>query len=115
MQFTDTQRLDFLEKWETSSHQDSWFTLLTQHVRKQDCPTLRDFCDYAIQFEKMIDSNGLDIMAWHFLPLHLQEVVVTLWENEARPMTDDERNTLQEESAKYWEELHETEVDTSDK
>lgn len=115
MQFTDTQRLDFLEKWETSSHQHSWFTLLTQHVRKQDCPTLRDFCDYAIHFEKMIDSNGLDIMAWHFLPTHLQEVVVTLWENEDRPMTDAERNTLQEESAKYWEELHETEVDNSDK
>ena len=115
MQFTDTQRLDFLEKWETSSHQHSWFTLLTQHVRKQDCPTLRDFCDYAIQFEKMIDSNGLDIMAWHFLPTHLQEVVVNLWENEDRSLTDVERNTLQEESAKYWEELHETEVDSSDK
>jgi hypothetical protein len=115
MQFTDTQRLDFLEKWETSSHQHSWFTLLTQHVRKQDCPTLRDFCDYAIQFEKMIDSNGLDIMAWHFLPTHLQEVVVNLWENEDRPLTEVERNTLQEESAKYWEELHETEVDSSDK
>ena len=106
MQFTDTQRLDFLEKWETSSHQESWFTLLTQHVRKKDCPTLRDFCDYAMQFEQMIDSNGLDIMAWHFLPIHLQEVVVSLWENEDRPMTSEERVTLQEKSAKYWEELH---------
>jgi hypothetical protein len=115
MQFTDTQRLDFLEKWETSSHQDSWFTLLTQHVRKADCPTLREFCDYAIRFEQMIDQNGLDIMAWHFLPYHLQELVINLWENDARPMNEDERSTLQEESAKYWEELHQTEKNDSDK
>lgn len=115
MQITDTARLDFLEKWETSSHQDSWFTMLTQHVRKQDCPTLRDFCDYSIQFEKMIDSNGLDIMAWHFLPPHLREIVVSLWENEKRSMTNEERVTLQEESAKYWEELHQTEEEDADK
>ena len=115
MQFTDTQRLDFLEKWETSSHQDSWFTLLTQHVRKQDCPTLRDFCDHGIDFEKMIDSNSLDIMAWHFIPYHLQEVVVSVWEKESRAMNEDERFTLQEESAKYWEELHQTEEENIDK
>ena len=115
MQFTDTQRLDFLEKWEISSHQNSWFTLLTQHVRKQDCPTLRDFCDYAMQFEQMIDSNGLDIMAWHFLPSHLQEIVVSLWENDDRSMTSEEMVTLQEESAKYWEELHQTEEEAADK
>lgn len=115
MQFTDTQRLDFLEKWETSSHQDSWFSLLTQHIRKTDCPTLRDFCDYAIQFEQMIDQNGLDILAWHFLPYHLQELVINLWENDARPMSTEERDSLQEQAAKYWEELHQTEADDSDK
>lgn len=115
MQITDTLRLDFLEKWEMSSHQNSWFTLLTQHVRKTDCPTLRDFCDYAIQFEQMIDSNCLDIMAWHYLPSHLQEIVVRLWENDNRSMTNEERVTLQEESAKYWEELHQTEEEAADK
>ena len=115
MHFTDTERLDFLEKWETSSYQDSWFTLLTQHVRKKDCPTLRDFCDYAIQFEQMIDQNCLDIMAWHYLPHHLQELVINLWENDARPMNEEERNTLQEESAKYWEELHRLDEEGKDK
>ena len=84
MKFTDKERLDFLEKWETSSHEDSWFTLLTQNVRKKDYPKLRDFCDYAIQFEQMIDTNGLDILGWHSLPINLQEIVINLWENDSR-------------------------------
>lgn len=115
MKFTDEQRLDFLEKWETSSHKHSWFTLLTQHVRKEDCPTLRDFCDYSIQFERMIDLNGLDIMSWHYLPTYLQETVINIWENDNRTLTEEEKASLQEESAKYWEELHQTEEDNSDK
>lgn len=115
MNYTDTQRLDFLEKWETSSHQHSWFTLLTQHIRKQDCPTLRDFCNYGLNFEEMLDLNGLDVISWHYLPTHLQEIVINIWENEGRCLTDDEKISLQEESGKHWEELHETEVDNSDK
>lgn len=115
MKFTDSERLDFLEKWETSQYDHSWFTLLTQHVRKEDCPTIRDFCDYAIGFEKMIDLNELDVMAWHYLPLHLQEMVITIWEEESRKLTDDEKVSLQEESDKYWEELHQIEEESSDK
>jgi len=115
MKFTDSERLDFLEKWETSSHKDSWFTLLTQHVRKQDCPTLRDFCDYGIDFEKMIDSNGLDIMVWYYLAPPLQELVVNLWEKESRVLTDEERVSLQVESNNYWSELHQLEEENSDK
>jgi len=115
MKFTDTERLDLLEKWETSSHTDSWFTILTQHVKKEDCPTLRDFCDYSIEFEKMIDLNGLDVIAWHYLPQHLQEMVIFIWEESNRPLTDDERITLQDESDKYWEDLHQLEESDSDK
>jgi len=115
MKFTDTERLDFLEKWDTSSHQNTWFTLLTQHVKKQDCPTLRSFCDHAIEFEGMIDANGLDIMAWHYLPPHLQEKVTGIWERDARPMTEEEKESLVDESAKYWQELHQTESQDQDK
>lgn len=115
MKFTDTKRLDFLEKWETSSHKDSWFTLLTQHVRKQDCPTLRDFCDHAIQFEQMIDSNGLDILVWHSMPPHLQELVINLWENDATPLNDEERASLQKAMNEYWEDLHQIESEDLDK
>jgi hypothetical protein len=115
MKFTDKERLDFLEKWETSTYQDSWFTTLTQHIKKADCPTLRDFCDYAIQFENMIDSNGLDVIAWYYIPSHLQELVINLWENDARPLNDEERDYLQKESNKYWEELHRLEEEGKDK
>jgi hypothetical protein len=115
MKFTDTNRLDFLEKWETSSHSDSWFTILTQHVRKADCATLRDFCDYGIDFEKMIDSNELDVISWHYMPLHLQEMVVTIWEDSSRPLSEEEKVSLQEEATRYWEELHQIEEESSDK
>lgn len=115
MKFTDTQRLDFLEKWETSPYQHTWFTLLTQHVKKSDCSTLREFCDFAIQFEQMIDSNGIDILAWHSMPPFLQELVINLWENDARPLNEEERISLQEQIDKYWNELHQSEVEDSDK
>lgn len=115
MKFTDTDRLDFLEKWDTSSHQNTWFTLLTQHVKKQDYPTLRSFCDHAIGFERMIDLNGLDIMAWHYLPPHLQEKVTEIWEKEFRHMSEEEKESLVEESTRYWEELHQTESQDQDK
>lgn len=115
MEYTDSQRLDFLEKWETSSHGNSWFTILTQHVSKTDCPTLRSFCDYSIDFENMIDAQQFDIIAWHYLPIHLQEMVISIWENQKRPLTDDEKLTLQEESNKYWETLQQIEEDNLDK
>lgn len=105
MKFTDTERLDFLEKWETSSHNNTWFTILTQHISKIDCPTLRDFCDYSLDFERMIDTNLLDVISWHHIPTHLQEMVINIWENENRPLTDDEKTSLQDESNKYWEEV----------
>lgn len=103
MNFTDTQRLDFLEKWEISIHGGSWYTLLTQHVSKDDYPTLREFCDYGIDFETMIDSNQLDAMNWHMIPLHLQEKVIDIWKRLARPLNQPEKEFLQEESDKYWE------------
>jgi hypothetical protein len=102
MNYTDTQRLDFLEKWEVSNHQNSWFSLLTQHIRKEDCPKLRDFCDYGIQFEEMINTNGFDIISWYEIPLHLQEMVLLIWENEKRSLSEEEKLTLQEETNNYW-------------
>ncbi len=108
MQLNDSTRLDFLEKWETGSYPDTWFTILTQHVSKKDYPTLRDFCDYGIQFEKMLDTNGLDVIAWHYLPIHLMEIVLEVWEKENRTLTPDEKATLQSESDKYWQELQQT-------
>ena len=110
MEFSDVKRLDFLEKWETSSHERTWFSILTQHVNKKDCPTLRSFCDYAIDFEKMIDLNGLDIISWHHLPVTLQETVIHLWEEEKRTLTDDERLTLQKEANSFWEEALASEI-----
>jgi hypothetical protein len=115
MKFTDTERLDFLEKWETSTYQHSWFTLLTQHVRKKDFPTLREFCDYSIDFEKMIDSNGLEILTWHSLTPDLQEIVITIWENEGRALTAEEKGSMQKAFNQYWEELHKLESESSDK
>lgn len=115
MKFTDTERLDFLEKWETSSHSNTWFTILTQHVNKQDYPTLREFCDYSIDFEKMIDSNGLDVIAWHHIPTHIQEIVISVWENENRILTDDEKDSIQTESNSYWKEVWELEESIEDK
>jgi len=115
MQITDSKRLDFLEKWEISIYENTRFTLLTQHVRRDTCKTLREFCDHGIYLESMLDQNGLDVMAWHFLPPHLQEMVASIWEKESRPLTDEEKSTLQEEADKYWEELHQTEEDNADK
>lgn len=112
---SDTQRIEFLEKWEPSIHQATWFTTLTQHVNKVDCPTLRLFCDYGINHESMLDTNNLDVLAWHYLPIQLQEIVINIWEIEKRPLSDEERITLQSESDKYWEDLHQLEEENSDK
>lgn len=105
MKFTDSERLDFLEKWEPSIHQNSWFTVLTQNISREDCSTLRSFCDYGINFEKMLDLNGIDVVAWHYLPIHLMESVITIWEKEARALTIEEKLTLQKESDEYWKKL----------
>ena len=106
MEFTDAKRLDFVEKWGVSATRQSWFTVLTQTVSKEDCPTLRDFCDYAIRFEMMIDSNGLDILEWHSMPIELQEIVIRVWEDEGRVLTDIEKESLQRESDQYWEDVN---------
>lgn len=115
MEFSDLKRLDFLEKWETSSHEHTWFSILTQHVSKKDYPTLRSFCDYGIDFEKMIDGNGLDVISWHHLPLHLQEIVINIWEEEKRFLTEEEKVTLQDTANRFWQESLETEESTQDK
>jgi hypothetical protein len=115
MNFTDAQRLDFLEKWETSSYQHTWFTLLTQHVKKDDFPTLRKFCDYAMDFEMMIDDNGFDILAWHSLIPSLQERVISIWKNEARSLSDEEKLSIEEEFNRYWENIHQTGAIDQDK
>lgn len=115
MNFTDTQRLDFLEKWEVSSHKTSWFTLLTQHVQKSEYLTLRSFCDYSIDFENMIDENGLDILGWHSLTPDLQLRVVDLWKKEGRAMSDEEKQGLLSEFNRYWEDLHQTGSESQDK
>lgn len=105
MNFTDSERLDFLEKWEISIHDGSWFTLLTQHVRKDKYPTLRDFCDYGIDFEKMIDANQFDALSWHSIPLHLQEKVVDIWRSLERPLNKPEKEYLQKSVNEYWEDV----------
>ena len=115
MEFSDTKRLDFLEKWETGSHNFTWFSMLTQHVTKKDCPTLRSFCDYAIDFEKMIDGNELDVISWHHLPVHLQEMVIKIWEDDHRFLTEEEKLTLQDKANLFWKETLEMEESPEDK
>jgi hypothetical protein len=105
MTYTDKERMDFLEKWEPSIHEHTWFTLLTQHIKRNKYPTLRDFCDYAIDFEKMIDANGLDAVNWHFLPSHLQDLVVDLWVRLERPLNKQEKDYLEKSNNEYWEKL----------
>ncbi|CAB4174659.1 hypothetical protein UFOVP1247_27 [uncultured Caudovirales phage] len=105
MEYTDSERLDFLEKWQVSEYDNTRFTLLTQHVNKEDHLTLRSFCDHGIELEKMLDSNELDVMAWHYLPLHLQEIVINIWDSEKRNMSSEEKDSLQQVSNEYWETL----------
>ena len=105
MTYTDNERMDFLEKWEVSVHGETWFTLLTQHVKKEKCPTLRDFCDYAIDFERMLDENQLDAINWHFLPAHLQTRVTDLWKSLHRPLNKQEKEYLERANNEYWEKL----------
>lgn len=103
MNYTDKERMDFLEKWEVSIHESNWFTLLTQHVSKKKYTTLREFCDYGIDFEKMIDENGLDAINWHFLPLHLQMRVTDIWSRLCRPLNKQEKEYLEQSNTEYWE------------
>ncbi|CAB4159400.1 hypothetical protein UFOVP699_136 [uncultured Caudovirales phage] len=112
MNFTDSERLDFLEKWEISIHDGSWFTLLTQHVQKDKYPTLRDFCDYGIDFEEMLDENFLDAMHWHTIPYHLQEKVIDIWKRLARPLNEPEKDYLQTSVDEYWESLSKSLTDS---
>lgn len=105
MTYTDKERMDFLEKWELSIHDSTWFTLVTQHVSKEKYPSLRDFCDHAISFEKMLDENGLDAVNWHFLPSYLQELVVDLWQRLERPLNKQEKEYLEKSNKEYWEKL----------
>jgi hypothetical protein len=105
MSYTDKERMDFLEKWEVSVHSATWFTLLTQHVNKEKFPTLRDFCDHAISFEKMLDENSLDAVNWHFLPDYLQAKVTDVWSRLERPLNKQEKEYLERSNAEYWEKL----------
>jgi hypothetical protein len=107
MNYTDKERMDFLEKWEVSIHEETWFTILTQHVKKQQCSTLRDFCDYAIDFERMLDENGLDAINWHFIPPHLQSRVTDVWSRLNRPLNKPEKEYLEQANREYWENLAE--------
>jgi hypothetical protein len=115
MKNTDSERLDFLEKWEVSIYDRTRFTLLTQHVSKDKCQTLRDFCDYGIDFEKMLDSNSLDAVNWHYLPHHLQKMVEDLWQRLERPLNKEEKEYLEQKNTEYWEDLAKKTEDPKDK
>jgi hypothetical protein len=107
MKYEDQDRLDFLEKWEISNYDNTRFTLLTQHVDKKKCPTLRDFCDYAIEMEQMLDANELSPMDWHFLPPFIQEMIETIWLENSRPLNENERDAVKELNDEYWKSLAE--------
>jgi hypothetical protein len=63
----------------------------------------------------MIDSNGLEILTWHSLTPDLKEIVITIWENESRSLTAEEKGSMQKAFNQYWEELHKLESESSDK
>ena len=104
----DSLRLDFIERWEVTQQPGYWFTLLTQLVSQEQYTTLRDFCDYGIDFEKMLDQNGIDVIAWHSLPTHLKAKVETYWREEDRSLTQEEKEELDRLANQYWSEKHST-------
>jgi hypothetical protein len=105
MNYTDKDRMDFLEKWEVSVHESTWFSLLTQHVSKDKHKTLREFCDHGIDLEEMLDSNGLDAVNWHFLPPNLQVKVTDVWNRLRRPLNEPEKAYLEKMNKEYWEKM----------
>jgi hypothetical protein len=104
----DSLRLDFIECWEVTQQPGYWFTLLTQLVSQEQSATLRDFCDYGIDFEKMLDQNGIDVIAWHSLPTQLKAKVETYWREEDRSLTQEEKEELEAQANQYWSEKHST-------
>lgn len=107
----DTIRLDFIQKWEVTQQPDYWFTILTQLVSKEEYSTLREFCDYGIDFEKMLDQNGIDVIAWHSLPKDLQLEVKTIWTNNGRKLTQLEKDEFDKKANQHWKEEYGVEID----
>ena len=102
MYFTESQYLDFIDKHEPSIHERTYFTILTQHVSKEKCKNIREFCEFGISLEHMLDSNTISVLDWHSMPPSLQNVVLEVWINENRPLSTDEHASLTEKLNEYW-------------
>lgn len=107
----DTIRLDFIQRWDVSRTAGYWFTLVTQLVSQEEYPTLRDFCDYGIDLEMMLDQNGIDVIAWHSLPPSLQLEVKTIWTSEGRTLTQLEKDRFDNDANQHWKKEYGVEID----
>ena len=115
MKYTDQERFDFLERWDLFSYDKTRFSLITQDVSREKCPTLREFCDIGLTIEKVLEINDLSLTEWLLIPLELQNWVISKWEKDRLALTEDEITQLEDNSQKYWLDLHNSYQEEEDK
>lgn len=103
--FTDSQYLDFIDMHEPSIHANSYFTILTQHINREVCQNIREFCEYGLTLEQMLENNNIGVLDWHSMPHPMQDKVLIAWAEENRALTPEERKALDTELNEYWENL----------
>jgi len=99
---TDGERFSFLERNDISVSDSSYFTILTQHINKKDVMGLRGFVDTGIEFQNMLDANGIGSNYWHFLYFH-HDIYLKAWVNEHRPINEVEKEKIKKDNEEYVE------------
>jgi hypothetical protein len=94
---TDKKRLDFLERNELYIDNNTFFTVLTQHVSRNTI-TLRDFCDFGIELERMYIANKTtrgDVIYKGFFSRLLESKMGEVWFSEYRPLNNMELTAIE--------------------
>lgn len=99
---TDGERFSFLERNDISVSDSSYFTVLTQHINKKDVIGLRGFVDAGIEFQNMLDANGISSNYWHFLHFH-HDIYLKAWANEHRLINKVEKEKIKKDNEEYAE------------
>ena len=94
---TDSEILDFLERHDLTKNDVGYFTVLTQQVNKNQCKTIREFCEKAISLEEMLIANSITPNEWHNLPAVIQHTIFEIWDRYTRPLNEAEKLTIDEE------------------
>lgn len=100
---TDFERMNFMQRHDVSIHGSSYFTGLTQHVEKQGW-TLREFCDYGIEYEMMLMENKVTAQEIFFKDDRLNKME-EVWLREHRALNAEELKVLiaeEERIAAIW-------------